>query len=256
MLNSTITWGGRSSDEFNLKIERFPDIIKSARKYEKVSVPGRNGDLYFFDGSFENYIQPYSVYAGSRTDKAAYTSWNEIMEWLVPEPAAPTIDDYINLTLYGYKRLIDSNEPDVIRLALFASGLSAENSWNRFGRATIEFDCRPERFTTDAFTPIPIANSGSYIMNPTDRPAKPCIKVYGTEGGSVVINGYVLTLSSINAYTYIDCESQNAFKSLAENMNNTVVLTSGFPVLTEGNNDITWTGGITSLEIVPRWWRL
>lgn len=255
MLNSTITWGGRSSDEFNLKIERFPDILKAARRYEKVSVPGRNGDIYFFDGSYENYTQPYSVFAGSRTDNAAQSSWSEIMEWLVPESATPTIDDFINLTLYGYKWLIDSNEPDTIRLALFSSGLSAENSWNRFGRTTIEFDCRPERFLADAFTPITFNTSGSVITNPTDRIAKPCLQIYGTNGGSVVLNGHIITLNGINQYTYVDSESQNAFKNVWDNKNSTLT-TADFPTLASGDNYLTWDGDITKVVVIPRWWRL
>ncbi len=256
MRRSVITWNGVSSDTLGLYIETYPNIIKAQKRFEKVTVAGRNGDLFFFEDAYNNYIQTYEVGAGGKSYGDAQTSWSDLISWLMPEPTDITVDDYINLTTNNYHQLIDSYEPDVIRLAVYTGGVDAENTWNRIGRATIEFDVRPERFTTDAFTPIPIANSGSYITNPTDRPAKPCIKVYGTEGGSIVINGYVLTLSSINAYTYIDCESQNAFKSLAENMNNTVVLTSGFPVLTEGDNDITWSGGITSLEIVPRWWRL
>lgn len=255
MLNSTITWNGQSSDNFDFKIERYPQIVKAQRQFDKYSVPGRNGDLFYFRDSYSNYNQPYKVYAGKRADNAAQTSWSDVMSWLVPEPTAPTVDDYINLTVNGYHRLIDSYEPDVIRLAAFTEGVSAENNWNHFGKTTINFDCRPERFTSEAFTAVSITANSYTLQNPTDRPAKPFIRVTGT-GGTIVVNGYVVNLTSISTYTNIDCESQNAFKTLAENKNNTIILTNGFPILKPGNNTITKGSGITEIEIYPRWWSL
>jgi len=168
MLDSVITYNGNSSEDVGLKVERYPAIIKADRKHEKVSVPGRNGDIYFFQDAWNNYTQPYEVFAGDRAPAAAQAAWENIISWLCQQDDELTVDDFKNLTLHGYHRLIDSYEPDVIRLAAFASGVAAENSWNRFGRATIDFDCRPERFTADAFDWIDLSEesetySGSIV---------------------------------------------------------------------------------------------
>lgn len=168
MLDSVITYNGNSSEDVGLKVERYPAIIKADRKHEKVSVPGRNGDIYFFQDAWNNYIQPYEVFAGDRAPAAAQAAWENIISWLCQQDDELTVDDFKNLTLHGYHQLIDSYEPDVIRLAAFASGVAAENSWNRFGRATIDFDCRPERFTADAFDWIDLSEesetySGSLV---------------------------------------------------------------------------------------------
>ena len=40
------------------------------------------------------------------------------------------------------------------------------------------------------------------------------------------------------------------------NMNGSVVFASGFPELKSGMNLITFTGGITSIEITGRWWTI
>lgn len=258
MLNSTITWNGASSDEFNIKIERYPDIIRASRQYDKYSVPGRNGDLYFFRDSYNNYQQSYQVFAGDRTNSnGAQTSWEDIMTWLVPELETPLLDDYINLTLNGYHQLIDSHEPNVIRLAAYTGGVDADNSWNRFGKATLTFDCRPERFTSDAFDWLQPA-TGFTIINPTDRPAKPIIrlKTNGTNG-YIVVNGYRVDIALNDSYQfiYIDSESQNCFRWLG-NLNSYVTLTNGFPILKPGNNTITFGGGVFAFSIIPRWWRL
>ena len=49
----------------------------------------------------------------------------------------------------------------------------------------------------------------------------------------------------------IDSEEMNCFKE-TELMNN-LVSGDGFPELTEGYNSISFEGGITSIEVIPRW---
>lgn len=256
MRDSFITWAGSPSSDHGIRIERFPNLNRPSRKYEQVSVPGRNGDLFFYEDAWNNYEQAYEIYAGDDVFGAAPTEFTDVFGWLVPVESAPTVDDYINLEIGGYHWLIDTYEPDVIRLATFNMGTDVENSWNRFGRASIYFNCRPERFTSDAFTLITKTSSGGYITNPSIRNAKPFIKVYGSGDGTLTVNGYVITITGMTDYLHIDCESQNCFRLLSENRNNLITLTSGFPVLKTGRNNITWTGGITKVEITPRWWNL
>lgn len=259
MRRSVITWNGVSSNTLGLYIETYPNIIKAQRRFEKVTVPGRNGDLFFYEDAYNNYTQTYEVGAGGTAYGNAQTSWSDLISWLMVEPTDVTIDDYINLTTHNYHQLIDTYEPDVIRLAVFTGGLDAENTWNRIGRAKIEFDVRPERFTSDAFTPITLTSSGATITNPTDRYAKPFVKVNGSFGGGCTINGRRIDFGSraLVGYAYVDCESQNVFKDLYNNLNSQVTIGSkGFPILKPGENVITWDAGITSVEITPRWWNL
>lgn len=37
---------------------------------------------------------------------------------------------------------------------------------------------------------------------------------------------------------------------------NETILSDDFPELPEGKTQITWTGGITAVEVTPRWWTL
>ena len=256
MPKSTITWNGVSSDTLNITVERFPHIIRAARKFEQVSVPGRNGDLFFFQDAWNNYEQEYDIFAGTGTRGNVARTFNDIASWLQPESASPTVDDYINLTLNGYHRLVDSYETTAIRLAAVVDGMDTANAWNRFGQATLRFNCRPERFTNNAFTAVTKTAASANITNPTDRYAKPMIKVYGSGNGTLNVNGYIITITGMSDYLYIDCESQNCFRLLAENRNNLITLTSGFPKLAPGGNTITRTGGITKYDIWPRWWKL
>lgn len=121
-------------------IERYPAIKKAARKFRQYSIPGRNGDIFFQDDAYENVIQPYQVYCGD-DHYGAQMDWGELAKYLY---------------LDGYQKLQDTYDPEHFRKAVFNGPLDVENSWNTHGRATLEFNCRPERYRVDGATPIAI----------------------------------------------------------------------------------------------------
>ena len=52
----------------------------------------------------------------------------------------------------------------------------------------------------------------------------------------------------------VDSEIMNAYKKVNDDiilLNNKMY--SDFPILEEGNNDISWVGNISQIEITPRW---
>lgn len=67
------------------------------------------------------------------------------------------------------------------------------------------------------------------------------------------------TVSTLGNPTYIDLEIGEAYKMVngeAVSLNNSVSIGSTLPTLAVGGNTITYPNTITSLEIVPRWWRV
>ena len=52
----------------------------------------------------------------------------------------------------------------------------------------------------------------------------------------------------------LNCETHNAYN--ASGFCNETILSDDFPELPEGKTQITWTGGITAVEVIPRWWTL
>lgn len=69
----------------------------------------------------------------------------------------------------------------------------------------------------------------------------------------------ISTQSVLGNPTYIDCDLGEAYKIIDGRMfqlNRYIDLGSKLPELSPGDNDIEVDGGITSLEIVPRWWRV
>ena len=61
-------------------------------------------------------------------------------------------------------------------------------------------------------------------------------------------------LSASKREELYNCETHNAYN--ASGFCNETILSDDFPELPEGKTQITWTGGITAVEVIPRWWTL
>lgn len=67
------------------------------------------------------------------------------------------------------------------------------------------------------------------------------------------------TVSTLGDPTYIDLDIGEAYKMVngeAVSLNNSVSIGSTLPTLAVGENTITYPNTITSLEVIPRWWRV
>ena len=95
-------------------------------------------------------------------------------------------------------------------------------------------------------------SAAGIILNRTNFPSKPFIKVYGTGTGSVGVGSETISITNLNGYMDIDCEIMDAYKG-AVNCNKDVSFTDDI-VLHPGENNISFNGGITSIEITPRWY--
>lgn len=207
------------------------------RDVKTVTVPGRNGVLHFDNGRFGERKQTYLAY--------------------LPGDNYPARIGYARTVFgrrgKGYKRLEDTFNADVFSLASFDDAMKPESmAFRTMGLTELSFSCRPERFLRIGEQLI-TASGAVTVANPTGLPAKPLIRVYGT-GGVLTVGAEVITISTIDGYVDLDCDICDAFKG-STNCNQNVTLGS-FPVFDEGTTGISWTGGITSVEITPRWWKL
>lgn len=233
-----ISWAGTNSDTLGVIVEHYPIRVLPERVQTATEIAGRNGALLMVDGNWQNYEQEYEVYI-SAEKRGLVRAARAVAEWLT----APV----------GYQRLEDSYEPDVYRMAFYEGGQDIESILNRFGRATISFNCKPQRFLKSGEATKSFTAAGS-LTNITKFDALPMITVYGSGAGTVTVGGITVTLSAIDEYTVLDCELMDAYKG-SVNKNPTVTATE-FPKLVPGVNTISFSGGVTSLEIMPRWWTI
>lgn len=237
------TFGNHGTKEFFTKVERYPVQKSPARKMETISVDGRNGDLHICQNAFSNYIQPYDCYF-RQVGKAMPQLAHEVKAWLMAKA--------------GYHKLIDCYDPEHYRLAAFAGPMDIENILNKYGRCTVEFDCCPQSFLVSGDTPVTFEDAG-VIENPTAFEALPVITVYGNGAGTVTVGETTVQIYEIVDPIILDCESQNAYSQPGEGAPencNSQILAIPFPSLLPGGNPVSFSGDITKVEIVPRWWEL
>lgn len=230
------TYAMRNSSSFGLIVNDVKIYGSPARNIEKVSVPYRNGDLLLDYGTYSNYITSFEVSLYQRTEEMIPL----IAEWL--------------LSIGTYTRLEDDWHPDEFRSAIFTGDIEwVMSSFSRYGRATISFDCKPQRFLTSGENTITYSGASSVtITNPTNFYSRPLIVLEGN--GSVTINGYTITVTNnTNLQVTIDCETMQCYRGNT-NMNNYVTL-DDFPQLKPGSNTITGDL-IANMQITPRWWHL
>ena len=90
-------YGSKSSRDFGIAISGQDTWKKPVPRMERITVPGRNGDIITFDGSYENINILYHCGIQRHFD-LKYTA---LMNYLLSCP--------------GYNRLEDSYHPDVYR---------------------------------------------------------------------------------------------------------------------------------------------
>lgn len=229
-----LTFAGKNlGAEFGVWISGSGTFDAPARDVSFVSVPGRNGDLLFDNGRFENITVTYPAFI-SRHFRPRIDDLREFMAGQV-----------------GYQELRDTYHPGEYRQAAFVGGLSVSPTpANRAGRFNLSFRCKPQRFMEAGRIPVTF-NANGVIFNPTEFEAKPLIRCYGT-GGAISVGGVWMGVAECTAYIDIDCELMEAYEGeINRNMN----IGGDFPTLKPGQNNVSFSG-FSRVEITPRWWRI
>lgn len=207
-------------------------------KMESVPVPGKNGDLHYYEGAYNNIQGESRCFAleKSYVDKAL----NAIARYSLLEP--------------GYHRLETTEEPDIYRMAAISSGNETEIRMRHLAPFTITFDCMPQKFFKDGERELKIPKSGYVIYN-NGFPARPIITIRGSGKGEIAINGTVLSLlDTFTGAVVYDSETENAYYG-SENKNKQIKAPEAL-ILPNGKCEIRWSGGVESVSIIPRWWTL
>jgi predicted phage tail component-like protein len=234
-----ITYNGKTSDNL-FQVERPPVYEYPERDVDVISVPGRNGDIIIDKGSYKNVNRPYEISVGSISGDFTQLV-NKIVEWLH--------------TSTKYARLEDSYEPDYYRMAAYTDGGSIENLYHMAGKTTLNFNCKPQRFLKVGDTPVTI-NATTLLNNPTNFIALPIITVSGSGTGILRVGDTIVNITTIQNGMIIDSMAGDAYKG-TDNLNGTVDLSNkDFPSLIPGDNEISFSGGITSVSIIPKWWTI
>lgn len=231
---------GKSSRDFNAYLTGAGTFSSPEKSYDEVEIPGKNGKIFLDNGSFKNIEVTYDGWIAKPEDPDyVYTHFRDMKNFL--------------LSRKGYVRIEDTYHPDEFRFGTFLTSFDPDVLYEFQGVVfSLKFNCKPQRYLKKFYDySITYNTTNKTFINDTYFDAKPLLRVYGT--GTFAINGVSVRITSANSYTDIDCELQEAYKNtLATNCNGSIVLMNGkFPVLSPGNNTITFNG-ITSIVMYPR----
>lgn len=271
-----------SSDTVNLFVENYPARVIPRRRYVVEQIPGKNGELFFDEGAFENYTQTYDVYiSGEKAGTNLNAALNKVTSWLYP-------------AMIQYVKLRDDYDTSVYRRAYFPGGGDISNYFDKQGRGTLEFICQPQRFSIaggNASTYTGIANTTLTVpLNfPTGftMPATPYLSIptvsdvdmrvslelykpsHGT-GTTTIVSSFLIPKSVISNNSLIriiiDNENQQIYGQNLSGENifisEDIQLTGEFFKVTESDMSIRlstkddFTGKRFSISITPNWWSL
>lgn len=224
--------------DFGLVLQGPVTFSGAQPKVDTVSVPGRNGDLCFFDGSFHNDSGKAKCFALDSKDVSH--KLDAITGWV-----------FSNL---GYRRLLVSQEREVYRLARVSIGPENEIRMRRLAPFEIAFDCKPQKYLLSGEYPVSFLTPGGTLHNPYAFTALPKITVYGSGPGSLQVGSTTAQIKALDGSLTLDSEIQDAYKGVPSQNKNDEIYAPIFPELAPGDNAVIWTGGIERVEVVPRWW--
>lgn len=234
-----IIFNGLSSYDLGMHVESYPGHEIPEKDYEIIHVPGKNGDVIIDKGSYKNTTRTYTLSFDLKEKKFSDLS-NRIIDWLY--------------STSGYARLEESYEPEFYRLAVCNGNNSINKLYDQAGVISVSFNCKPQRFFKDGDDPITYTKN-SKIINPTCFSSSPIITIHGSGSGELKIGEYSVSISSIINPLTIDCDMKEVYSN-STNCNSKVIFQNGFPKILPGENLVLFSGGITSVEVIPKWWTL
>lgn len=237
-------FNGLSTKDLDLIIQFKPDYNFPQKDITTEHIPGRNGDLYIDNKSWQNVERSYSLVSVFRPGTDFVSNSEKMIKWLTKES--------------GYFRLEDDYDPHVYRMAAFKpSSGSLPNLYDKVTVLNVTFDCKPQRYFKSGEKKIDFTNSLALLENPSGYPALPDITIDGisnpsqddvlllTVGTTLDKENFdkvssIITLSNIpqdvTSITLIS-EQQTCYSNQNRNINGSINLNdTQFPVLNSGTS--------------------
>ncbi len=261
MLDETFYIDGVDARNFGIYLQRPIEFSEAIPVVERQSIPGRNGDLIFETGSYENRTGTASCFCLRKDVEKAISAVGRFL-----------------MSKHGYRRLETSDDPDHFWLARIENSPAIAQRMRTLAPFEITFDCKPQRFLKSGEETVvlyPTEQDDGFgvthiINNQHGFPASPLIKIFVAADDAP----FDLTNQRPNTSIYeirdriigrvsggtldlsIDCDTYNAYND-SGNQNKNIVSVSGFPVIRPGENELRVFGlVIEKVELTPRWWEL
>ena len=191
-MNGILTFGDVVSSDYGIYVFEVDTYNAPIRSVEVISIAGRNGDLIYDNGNYENIDIEFH---GVKVNDYGF-SFDEYRAAMASQ--------------IGYHRIEESMHPDEFRIGYLSNPIeSTEFNESNSGSFDITFNCKPQRYLRSGELPIEYTEGGS-IYNPTHFEASPLIRVYGY--GNIWIGGSFITVREHSLpYIDIDFDTMDAY---------------------------------------------
>jgi len=223
VLNESIN----SRADLGLRITQPPIIPITKRIVDSIKVDGREGSLTILRGWEDVVFDMKAALIGSDL----HTKFREILPIIL---AAKTVyfsnDDVV---YYNIKHVQTG---------------ALERRLSKLYEFSLTFTCAPFRYSRNVSAVI-LTQSGT-VVNIGGIFSLPKITVFGTGNRTLTINNKPITLNILSGSLTLDSELKTCYYGNVAQNNQ---MSGDFPVFEVGNNTVTIGGGITKIEIEPRW---
>lgn len=256
MLNETFYIDGVDARNFGIYLQKPIEFSEAIPIVDRQSIPGRNGDLIFETGAYENRTATASCFCLQKDVEKAIGAAGRFL-----------------MSKHGYRRLETSDDPDHFWLARIENSPAISQRMRMLAPFEITFDCKPQRFLKSGEEKIIIQTNEEQIVyniyNPFGFPSLPLLHIHWAELGDDDTENFIAlqfftdsgekgTVSARQVKEkdlYIDCDTHNAYN---ENGNqNNKIRSYEFPSLRPGLNHLNiYQFSVDHIEFTPRWWEL
>ncbi|SQB57832.1 phage tail component [Clostridium perfringens] len=209
-------------------VRRSPAILAN-KNINVINRVGADGDLYEDLGGRKDIIIPVECNFVADNPK---TIFRRVKHWL------NNIED---------NKLIFTDDPGWFYKVVNVEIGQMEVKFKRKGEFTINFTCRGWQYDLAGDEFLEIENN-TMLYNEYDL-AKPELYIEGNGEITITINNNKFKVM-VKDYLYIDSELEIAYREKTDCLN---IDDGDYPVLTYGENNISFTGNVNKVEIKPRW---
>lgn len=243
-------WNGVKCTEYGMHVLKQPSFIRASERTNSVTIPGRAGSLTLLEG------------------EDIYDDIDMVCTCIIDDPYKTVGDTKINQIekicgwLRGYGKVKFAFDTDGYYEARVTNQISFEKivAGNPHRSFQVQFQCKPFKRLDSGDTILTATESPFALSNKGNVPSKPILKVYGTSEGTIMCGNDTMIINNFSDASYIvlECEAKKAYTGAVGSTTDPLKLlgtrvTGDWLKIPTGNPRLTFTGGITKIEITPRW---
>lgn len=237
-------FNGKRSDEFGIRIANELEFVSPQSDVEEIPVLGRDG-VVLIDNERREPIRKNIRLEIPVFDELAKDDNGELLHDLVLE-----INEWLGVK--GWHDWRWGMYPNYVWRATVKDTYNITDTIRSRGRGVIQVTFHPVMYL-DGVSEVTLTQ-GANLNNVTNEIAKPLIHIEGT-GDITLKNNNIdwLVLRAVDQSITIDSEQMEVYRGNRPQYDKMIDMNPLFPLLSKGNNTITWTGNATKITVDPRW---